>query len=228
MTRMFRTITATWNPICGCFFGCTYCWARGLAETRLKHLPRYRDGFKPKLIEAELSRRFKPGEFVFICSMGDIAWAEQEWVERILERIVKFPETKFLFQSKDPRQYSDWHLDFPPNLYLGTTIETNRDYQLSKAPSPSERYLAMTFSETIFRHPHRFIGIEPIMDFDLEVLVRWVENINPEIVEVGADNYGNNLPEPPWGKVEELLSRLRLICPRVEEKDGLSRLKNNL
>ncbi|GAG76771.1 unnamed protein product [marine sediment metagenome] len=49
--------------------------------------------------------------------------------------------------------------------------------------------------------------------------------INPEIIEVGADNYSNHLPEPPWWKVEALLNNLTNICPRVMEKEGLERLK---
>ncbi|MCL0048393.1 hypothetical protein M1N20_02975 [Dehalococcoidia bacterium] len=74
-------------------------------------------------------------------------------------------------------------------------------------------------------HPHKFISIEPIMDFDLEVLTQWLDRIKPGIVEVGADNYCNHLPEPPWWKVEALLKNLRGICPRVVEKEGLERLE---
>ena len=63
------------------------------------------------------------------------------------------------------------------------------------------------------------------MDFDLAELGEWVAEIQPSIIEVGADNYHNHLPEPPWWKVERLLENLRGICATVVEKKGLERLK---
>ncbi|GAH18366.1 unnamed protein product, partial [marine sediment metagenome] len=48
---------------------------------------------------------------------------------------------------------------------------------------------------------------------------------NPEIVEIGADNYHNNLPEPEWSKVDSLMSNLKSYGIKVVEKDGLERLK---
>lgn len=221
MTRMFRSITRTWNPFVGCLFKCSYCWSRRLAETRLRHLPRYKDGFKPKFISEEFNKRFKPGEFVFVSSMGDIAWAAPDAMAAILRKIMSYPRTNFLLQTKKPQIYLDWQIGFPPNVYLGTTIESNFDWLKGKAPRPYARYLAMTE----IQHPHKFVSIEPIMNFDLQVLVHWIDRIKPEIIEVGYDNYGLHLPEPPWEKVETLLHELRQICPKVVEKDGLSRLK---
>jgi len=75
-------------------------------------------------------------------------------------------------------------------------------------------------------HPKKFISIEPICDFDLDEMLSWMEEIKPDIIEVGADNYHNDLPEPPWEKVEKLLAGLKTICPTVVEKDGLDRLCN--
>ena len=225
MSRMFRSITSTWNVFKGCRFECVYCCARALAETRLKNSPRYKDGFKPRLIEEELRRRFKPGLFIFVCFMGDIAFATREEFLRILARIREFPGTLFLIQSKNPEQlytwWHDWGIGLPAHAYLGTTIESNRNYGLSKAPPPIDRFRYLTG----YPHNRKFLSIEPIMDFDLDVLVSWVRIINPNIVEVGADNYGHHLPEPEWGKVEELLKELRKVCPTVVEKEGLERLK---
>lgn len=223
MTRMFKTITKTWNPYVGCLFECYRggCWARKLALEKLNHLPRYSDGFKPKLIEKELLKRFKPDEFVFVSDMGDISFATKEEILRILGRIREFPLTNFLIQSKNPWAFWHWRVTFPDNVYLATTIETNRDYGLTKAPAPFERYNAIVQ----FLHPHKFISIEPIQDFDLGRLMEWMTAINPEIIEVGADNYHNHLSEPTWSKVEELLERLKEFCPKVVEKQGLERLK---
>lgn len=224
MSRMFSVDgkpMTTWNVFVGCRFRCFYCNARKAAETRFRHIPRYRDGFTPKLVEEELNRKFKPGEFVFVSYMGDIAWAPQPWVETIMKRVRQFPETNFLIQSKDTKRFWDWGITLPPNVYLGTTIETNRDYHLTLAPPPEDRFRFLAG----YPHNHKFLSIEPICDFDLEVLSHWVELLQPDIVEVGADNYHNYLEEPGWWKVEELLKALPHLCPKVVEKDGLGRLK---
>lgn len=228
MSRMFLIDgkpMKTWNVFVGCDFRCTYCNARKAALTRFKHFARYKDGFAPKLIEEELTRHFKPGQFIFVAYMGDIAFATREQFLRILARIRDFPQTDFLIQSKNPKQLYDWLVDWgitlPSNVYLSTTIETNRDYGLTKAPPPLERFRYFTG----YPHNFKFLSIEPIMDFDLEEMVKWVTLMNPDIIEVGADNYHNNLPEPPWSKVEQLLEKLREICPNVVEKEGLERLR---
>ena len=100
MSRMFKSITKTWNVFVGCEFHCVYCNARRLAETRLKHIPRYKDGFTPHLVNSELTKSFKSGEFIFVAYMGDIAFATREQFLRILARIREFPMTYFLLQSK--------------------------------------------------------------------------------------------------------------------------------
>ncbi|MBA7630819.1 hypothetical protein ES703_38344 [subsurface metagenome] len=225
MSRMFRSISDTWNVFVGCRHDCTYCNARKAALTRFRHIPRYRDGFTPRLIESELRRRFKPGLFIFVAYMGDIAFATREEFLRILAKIREFPETNFLIQTKNPVQifdwWHDWSIRLPDNVVFGTTIESNRNYNLTKAPPPVDRFRYLTG----YPHPRKFLSIEPIMEFDLDTLVSWVRMLQPDIVEVGADNYHHHLPEPPWEKVEELLKRLREICPRVEEKERLERLK---
>jgi DNA repair photolyase len=222
VSRMFKTVSRTWNVFKGCRFECTYCNARKIAETRLKYSPRYRDGFTPRLVTEELSRHFRPGEFIFVGYMGDISFATRDEVGFILAQTIEFfCETSFLFCSKNPAVYFSWELAYPNNLYLGTTIETNRDYGLSKAPPPLERFHVMAE----LRHVRKFVSMEPVMDFDLEVMARWLKEIKPDIVEIGADNYHNHLPEPSWWKVEALVGALRQVVPQVVEKDGLERLK---
>jgi len=56
--KMFPFISQMWNPVKGCLHNCRYCWARSLAEGKLKNTPRYRDGFRPKLNPEELEKRF--------------------------------------------------------------------------------------------------------------------------------------------------------------------------
>lgn len=72
---------------------------------------------------------------------------------------------------------------------------------------------------------NKMVSIEPVMDFDTDVLLSWISDISPQIIEAGADNYHNKLPEPSPEKLNKLLSHLKEICPNVIEKDGLERLK---
>ncbi len=209
--KMFSLVTRTWNPVTGCTHNCKYCWARRLAETRLRHIERYRHGFKPRLNIEEFNKEFKPGEFVFVSDMGDLFCQRvpDEWIRKVIEHIRKYPKTHFLFLTKNPKRYKDFINEFPPNVILGATIETNRDdlyeeYDISDAPLPSQRYKAMKS----ISWPKKFISIEPILDFDFEVFTNWIKEINPIIVYIGYDNYNNRLPEPPLKKTLELIEKL--------------------
>jgi hypothetical protein len=217
---MFRTVTKTWTIFSGCRYQCVYCWSRALIEGRLKHLPKYKNGFEPTFHPEELKKMFRPGDFVGVALMGDISFADDKSRQAIIERIGEFPQTNFLIQSKDPRAFGLW--PSWDNVYYGTTIETNRDYKVSKAPTSLVRYFAFS---SLIKRPHKFISIEPIQDFDMEILLRWLQDIKPEIVEIGGDNYRHNLAEPSPAKVKELLEALRAFVPKVVEKEGLERLK---
>jgi protein gp37 len=202
---MFENITETWNPVVGCLHSCTYCWARRLAETKLKNVERYRDGFKPKLVEKELNRRFHK-KYVFAVDMGDLFgdWVPSEWILKVIDAISKSPSSNFLFLTKNPKRYMEFLDFYPKNLVLGATIETNRDYTVSKAPSTTERYEFMKK----LPYENKIVSVEPIMDFDLETFVNWIKDINPVMVHVGYDNYNNDLPEPTLCKTKQLIGTL--------------------
>ena len=209
-SKMFNIVGETWNPITGCMHFCRYCWARQLALTKLKNTKRYRDGFKPRFNEEELKKSFKGG-VVFVSDMGDIfsPGVKDEWVIRVINHIARFPDTYFLFLTKNPVRYKDFLSIMPRNAILGATIETNKDdlyteHKISQAPLPSIRYRAMKELDW----PLKFVSIEPILDFDLDVFVQWIKDIGPFMVYVGYDNYNWKLPEPPLKKTQELIKRL--------------------
>lgn len=230
MTRMFTypspsgpRVMKTWNIFVGCRFNCLYCNTRKMALTRLKNVPRYRQGFEPHFVEEEVKRQFPQGCWLFLGYMGDISFATELELERLLSCVRNRPHNTFLFCSKSPKCYLGLDIDGTPNLVFGTTIETNRDVSAwSQAPPPIERASALARVAS----QRKFVSIEPIMDFDLPALVHLVDMVEPEIVEVGADNYHNHLPEPEWSKVDALLKALRQFVPTVVEKEGLGRLKH--
>ncbi len=206
---MFPFVKKTWNPVIGCQHNCIYCWARRMAEGRLKHHPKYRDGFKPKFFQDELNVKFKDGDFVFVVDMGDLfgEWVPEEWIVKVIEKTYEFPNTTFLFLTKNPLRYHEFLDMFRDNHILGATIETNRDYKVTKAPPPEERYEAMKSLKGV----RKFVSIEPIMDFDVDVFSRWILDIMPEFVCIGYDNWGNKLPEPPFEKVRDLIERINVF-----------------
>ena len=201
---MFSTITRTWNPVVGCLHKCSFCYARNLAETKLKHLPRYQNGFTPKLVESELRRRFHQG-FIFVSDMGDLwgKWVPKEWIEKVLEVVRESPKATFLFLTKNPRRYHDFLEVMPLNVVLGATIESDLilTSEYTRAPSPRDRGQAMF---DIFERP-KMVSIEPIMDFDPLGLAGWIKAIGPQFTYVGYDNHGHHLPEPPLEKTQALI-----------------------
>lgn len=116
------------------------------------------------------------------------------------------PDSRFLFLTKNPRRYHEFREGLTENMILGATIETNRAYKLTKAPTPRERYEAMKK----LSWKRRAIVIEPILDFDIE-FIDWIREISLESVYVGYDNYHNKLPEPRLNKTEMLVNELRQI-----------------
>jgi DNA repair photolyase len=207
--RMFDVISKTWNPVIGCLHSCSYCWARRLAETRLKNLEKYKDGFVPKLVDKELRKKFHD-HFVFVSDMGDLfgEWVPAEWIAKVLAAIKQSPHSTFLFLTKNPRKYKDFIGLFPDNVVLGVTLESNREYLVSKAPSPFDRYRNMAD----IQFENKVVCIEPIMDFDLELFAQWIKEIRPAMIYVGYDNYNNRLTNPSATKTAQLIDQLKAFA----------------
>jgi len=202
MTRMFRVIEATFNPVVGCTHNCVYCWARRQAK-RQRHRCKLCYDFIP---HTHFHRKLPYARRVFLVDMGDLFCeaVPDEWITQTINLTNQRPETTFLFCTKNPLRYHNFVDLFPKNCVLGVTLETNRD-QLSQkytyAPPPSKRYEAMKN----LPFPRKFISNEPLLDFDLHTLLKWISDINPETCEIGYDNYNYYLPEPPLQKTLKLI-----------------------
>jgi len=152
-----------------------------------------------------------------MCDFGDISFAPPSVMYAVVGFCYSFPSTNFLIQSKNPAFFKKYK--FPDNVLLGTTIETNRDEvaaKFSSAPPPSARFKAMIE----LKHPKKVITIEPILEFDLDVLVRWIRKIKPSIVYVGYDSHPkeNRLDEPPFELTNKLGPRIREFAEvRIKE-----------
>jgi len=206
--NMYPWVTHTWNVIKGkCPHNCSYCYMKGYSQPELH--------FDEKELKTDLGK----GNFIFVGSSCDM-WAEDillDWIIKTLNHCIWYEDgNSYLFQSKNPIRFNGWN--FPKNTILGTTIETNRRYAISQAPIPYSRAYAMAHLML-----PSMVSIEPIMDFDLDVMVRWIAEIKPEFVSIGADSKGHKLPEPSPDKVQNLIRELEALT-EVKVKDNLKRI----
>jgi len=227
-TRMFGFVKYTCNPIVGCYHECIYCWARRQAK-RLKRLcdkcykfiPHYHMERIYKDQEQRIFKKTPANAIVFLCDMSDIFgwWVSHVRLMEILDFIKHNPQTTFFLETKNPSKILQYRGDIPKNVILSTTIETDHYPKegISKAPPPEER--VKIFWQ--LRHPHKHVSIEPIIDFDLNTLVEWIKDIEPEMVSIGYDNYGilkkHGIPEPSKEKYLKLKSELSKFT-HVEDK----------
>jgi protein gp37 len=160
------------------------------------------------------------GKFIFVGSSTDM-WAKEIpaiWILDVISRCLN-STGKFLFQTKNPAKFVEYSEYLSEKWLLATTIESNRYYpEISKAPVPEERKLALHFlSQPLM------ISIEPVMDFDLDVMVQWIKEIKPQFVSIGSDSGNNHLPEPSPVKLKALIESLKEFT-EVKVKDNLKRL----
>ena len=217
--NMYDWVTHTWNVIKGkCSHDCSYCYMKIWGE--LKPL---------RFDEHEMNRDLGSDNFIFVGSSTDM-WAENvpdEWIEKVLTHCGKYRDNKYLFQSKNPGKFLFWTMSnpgFPKHTILGTTIETNRFYDVSLAPKVSDRqyYLKLAYAK-MRNKPKIMVTIEPILDFDIDELVKMIKTIQPDWVNIGADSKNHGLPEPEYSKVIELINALKEFT-EVKKKSNLNRL----
>lgn len=229
--RMFKSVGWTWNPIRGCTHACKYCWAKTLCD-------RWGKSFNPTIQESAFKDRWpNDGTIVFVGSMGDLFCGDRvfrEAIPRIFEKMSEAENQKFLLQTKNPGEiYHNWQGEIDDldarglDIYIGTTIETNRDTPWSSAPHPLDRflYLCMTYENV---RAGTFLSLEPLADFDLNAMITMCREISPIAIEIGLENYSHFLPKPPQEKTRLLVNELKKIGFEVILKENLRHLEETM
>jgi len=217
------------NPVGGeCPHKCGYCYV----ETKIKpkfHLKKYEG--PPRIIEKELGYELRiPDDYIlFMCNMIDLFADEipSHVIKTVLSYCNRYPQTCFLFQTKNPKRFFEFENMFPEKTIFGITLETNRTkdyYKISSAPYPDVRkhFISAFKQKTGCKI---MISIEPVIDFDLDVFVEWIRELDPYFVSIG----GNSAESFVWpdGWFEPSAEKIRLLITRLQKFTKV-RIKSNL
>lgn len=142
----------TWNPITGCKAGCDYCYAKKIHD-RFNKTP-----FTDVVIHQDrLNDKFpKKPSFIFVGSMTDICWWDNEGKKAVLNIVKRNPQHTFIFLTKNPGHA--YNMVFPDNCILGVTV-TGNDWGVE---------LDRINSLYMMSHKRKFVSIEPLLGKDFE------------------------------------------------------------
>jgi len=213
-----------WNALHGeCSHKCVYC-----STKTLKRFPVMQKCYsgEPRLNHVAMKENLYKGKYkdklIFVCGQNDLFTTKvhEDIIVEILNYCNNFPKAKFLFQTKNTEMLKYYSYLLPKNSIICTTIETNRDYKLSVAPSINDRLNWFNQIERYEKH----ITIEPICDFDLDIFSNMLISAKPVQINIGADSKKHNLPEPSKKKILQLIYILEKANIKVHKKSNLKRL----
>ena len=212
------TLGWTWNPITGCLNGCEYCYARKLANTRLKerylannnlapligegivpyHTTRMLDAidpFYPRFWEDRLFQPFNDKHIsqkgIFVCDMSDLfgIGIPEKWTKAVMDVMEDCPTDRFYLLTKQYQNLPQWS-PFPDNCWVGVTV-TNW------IMLPDALYNLSKIEAQI-----KYISFEPLLEFvPIDGLNLVKHGINWVIIGAQTKPY----KPPKWEWVSEII-----------------------
>uniref|UniRef100_A0A6H1ZR91 Radical SAM superfamily protein n=1 Tax=viral metagenome TaxID=1070528 RepID=A0A6H1ZR91_9ZZZZ len=230
----------TWNPITGCLNGCEYCYARKLANTRLRE--RYRtnknlgydggaprwmiesDPFYPRFWEDKLcepvwlpsSYRRPKAKGIFACDMSDLfgIGVPEDWTQRVIDITKACPYHRFYLLTKQPQNLIKWS-PFPDNCWVGVSAT---DFKLSARAL----YVGLDRIEAKVK----FLSFEPLLG-DVNVMAEDFKNTGVNWVIIGQQTPVKLATMPKIGWVEDIVRASDKAGIPVFLKDNLKPLLKN-
>jgi len=170
----------TWNPITGCLNSCPYCYARKLANGRLRsrylaneytapqdfsaggggfdgELTASFNPFYPRFWEDRIQELAKRNDLkprgIFVCDMGELFgdWIPTNWQWSVFEVIKHNPQHHFYLLTKQPQNLVKWS-PFPENCWVGISVTNNK--QMNEALYFNPDYKAKI----------KFLSFEPLLE----------------------------------------------------------------
>ena len=202
----------SWNPITGCLNGCEYCYARRLANTRLKERYlanrqvsldkginllcfdlRFATPFYPRFWQEKLFQPYVKGRAkgIFVCDMSDLfgIGVPEEWTKMVMNTIKECPQHRFYLLTKQPQNLIKWS-PFPDNCWVGVSA-TNW----------------LMFSDALGELTHikakvKYISFEPLLEqIRLDELQKLLfQKGNLDWVIIGAQTKPTIMPKIEWVK----------------------------
>jgi len=237
----------TLNSKTGCLNGCPYCYARKLANGRLKPLylanheiatgsfqvsqgrpiEPYKDPFYPRFWPERLEEpyKIKKPAGIFLDDMSDWMgnyWPE-EWTRQELQMMKDNPQHRIYTLTKQPQGLIKWS-PFPDNCWVGVTA-TN-EHQFVEAG-----YWLNQIEATV-----KYLSIEPFLEripvegFPLPSVFNWVI-IGAMTFRGGINGIYPQLTPMPYGNRDTLQPKIEWVEEIVEAKDKAGIpvfFKNNL
>lgn len=217
-TRVYGRDGYTWNPIAGCFHGCTWrmpddtiieCYAKTIAERFESVYPRgfeHHYYFMERLNEPLLVQ--KPSG-IFVCSMSDLFghWVEDWKICNVLNVARQAHWHIFFTLSKYPVRIPNFN-PFPDNVWVGVSLPAGRLMPKHGAERALNVYLRQMHD---IEAKIRFVSFEPLWFDPTDVLLKHIEDVGAlpfEWAIIGAASHGRKTFQPQEDWVTRLLKLL--------------------
>ena len=202
-TSAIEWTETTWNPVTGCTkisHGCKFCYADRMARRlQAMGLEKYRNGFAvtihPSTLKDPLT--WKKPRLVFVNSMSDLFHEDVplSFIQSVFNTMNEASQHTFQVLTKRPSRVLEIenHLDWSPNIWLGTSIESQRwQFRLPE--------LNKTNAEV------KFLSLEPLIGPLPDISVKGMD----WVIVGGESGPGARPMEPDW------VREIRDVCLQEE------------